>query len=65
MTKIATVSDILAHRLTRQDAFRVACPKCGANPSSPCIGRRSPPQERTSPHIDRYDYAAQVIEAGK
>lgn len=40
--------------ITRSQARTVDCPDCGARAGDPCIGRRNPPQVRTSVHLERY-----------
>jgi hypothetical protein len=45
----------------RREAFRVACPRCGADAGEQCIGKRRPVQPRLAPHAERY--AAAIREA--
>jgi hypothetical protein len=37
--------------MNRAQALRLACPKCGAPPHMPCMGKRGP---RTAHHAERY-----------
>jgi hypothetical protein len=60
MMLVQSVYDIPKFGLRRADAFAVGCPQCGAEAGSPCTGKRNPAQVRTSPHLQRYDAAAQA-----
>jgi hypothetical protein len=44
--------------VTRVEALRVMCPKCGAAPGHLCVGARNPPQTRKQVHQERVTAAA-------
>src|SRR5689334_11660593 len=38
----------------RVSVLRRSCPKCGAQPGQPCVGKRRSRQPRKTPHVQRY-----------